>query len=179
MSLKNLRKATLEDIQALEALIVASARELGKDYYTCEQIEAALQGTFGVDSELIRDGTYWVAECEGQIVGCGGWSFRKTMFGGDSYAERESERLDPKTDSARIRAFFVDPRFARQGIGSKILQVCEDEARANGFHRAILTATLPGHPFYLRHGYIGETRTSYEHPGGVVLQAITMSKPLG
>src|SRR5687767_8973427 len=111
----SVRKATLEDRPALEKLIAESARGLSRGDYTESQIEAALGGAFGVDSELIRDGTYFVAEADGRLVGCGGWSKRKTLFGSDAQPGRRSELLDPARDSARIRAFFVHPDWARRG----------------------------------------------------------------
>jgi N-acetylglutamate synthase-like GNAT family acetyltransferase len=144
----SLRKATLQDIPVLERLIAESGRGLSREDYTDEQIEAALRGAWGVDTELIRDGTYYVAEAANELVACGGWSYRKTLFGGDKQAERQSEILDPQRDAARIRAFFVRPDWARKGIAKAILQKCEEEARAHGFQRVELIATLPGHRFY-------------------------------
>src|SRR5688500_8082696 len=115
------RNATIEDVGALGELIGASARELGKRDYTLQQIEAALKGAWGVDRQLIVDKTYFVVEAEKKLVGCGGWSRRKTLFGSDAHAGREPELLDPRKDAARIRAFFVHPDFARRGIGRKLL----------------------------------------------------------
>src|ERR1700716_2119859 len=112
----NLRVATLEDREALRELINRSARELSKSDYRAEQVEGALQGTFGVDSQLILDATYFAVEAGAAIVGCGGWSNRRTLFGGDKRAERDSGVLDPWRDPAKIRAFFVDPAHARKGI---------------------------------------------------------------
>src|SRR5688572_12943456 len=112
------RKATLADVPAIERIIAESARVLTRADYSDAQIEAALGTAFGVDTELIRDGTYFVVEAEGEgIVACGGWSRRKTLFGGDGQQGRESEVLDPERESARIRAFFVRPDWARRGIG--------------------------------------------------------------
>src|SRR6202045_476667 len=129
----NVRLATFEDREALRALIDRSARELSKGDYRAEQVEGALQGAFGVDSQLIQDGTYFVVEAGGAIVGCGGWSYRRTLFGGDKRAERDSGMLDPRTDPAKIRAFFVDPAHARKGIGTLLLDKCESEARSHGY----------------------------------------------
>jgi len=120
-----LRKATLADVPALNALIARSARGLSAADYRAEQIEGALRGAFGVDSQLLADETYFVVEDAGQIVGCGGWSFRATLFGGDARAGRDASTLDPKTQAAKIRAFFVDPDNARRGIGSLLLDRCE------------------------------------------------------
>ena len=173
-----LRKAKLEDRPVLEALIADSARGLSRGHYTDAQIEAALQGAFGVDSELIADGTYFVAESNGEIVGCGGWSRRQTLFGGDAQPGRRSDLLDPSRDAARIRAFFVHPAWARRGIGRAILGRCEAEARSCGFRSTELLATLPGHRFYRRLGYEGDERIAYALSGGVSIDFIPMRKAL-
>ena len=173
-----LRKATLDDRPAIERLIGDSARGLSRGDYTEAQVEAALGGAFGVDSELIRDGTFFVAEVDGRVVGCGGWSRHATLFGGDAQPGRRSELLDPERDSARIRAFFVHPEWARRGIGRAILERCEAEARAHGFRSAELLATLPGHKFYRALGYGGDERVAHELPGGVTIAFMPMSKPL-
>lgn len=156
-----IRPATLVDKPALEALIARSARELSTDDYTPEQIEGALKGAFGVDTQLIHDGTYFVADAGGKLVGCGGWSYRRTLFGGDARADREAGELDPRTDAAKIRAFFVDPDLARQGIGQALLQRCESEAQARGFSRFELMATLPGVKLYAARGYAPGERVRY------------------
>ena len=178
MSAFSLRKATLEDRPALEELIAQSARGLSRADYTDAQVEAALGSAFGVDSELIADGTYFVAEADGRLVGCGGWSRRATLFGGDAQPGRRSELLDPAKDSARIRAFFVHPDWARRGIGRAILERCEAEARANGFRSAELLATLPGHRFYRTLGYAGDERVRHSLRDGVTIDFIPMRKPL-
>ena len=129
-----LRLATLEDVPALRELIARSIHGLGAADYTPAQIEAALQGAFGVDTVLIRDGTYFVAETPTRdIVACGGWGRRRTLFGSDARAERDESWLNPKTDAAKIRAFFVDPAHARHGIGRAILARSEAEAIRAGF----------------------------------------------
>jgi N-acetylglutamate synthase-like GNAT family acetyltransferase len=174
-----LRKATLEDRPALEELIAESARGLSRGHYTDAQVEAALGSAFGVDSELIRDGTYFVAEADGRIVGCGGWSRRATLFGSDAQPGRRPDLLDPERDSARIRAFFVRPDWARRGIGRAILEKCESEARASGFRSAELLATLPGHRFYRTLGYEGDERVEYVLRDEVRIAFIPMSKSLG
>ena len=129
-----IRKATLADVPAIQSLIAISARALGAPHYTSEQIEAALLGAWGVDTELIRDSTYCVGVQEDDVILCGGWSRRATHFGGDAHDARESRLLDPQTEAARIRAFFVHPRVARQGLASRLLAVCEAEAKAAGGH---------------------------------------------
>jgi GNAT superfamily N-acetyltransferase len=162
----SLRKATLDDTPALERLIAESARGLSQPDYTDVQIEASLGTAWGLDTELIRDGTYFVVEADGQIVACGGWSRRKTLFGGDAQAGRQSESLDPARDAARIRAFFVRPNWARQGIGRALLQRCAGEARAAGFRSAELVATLPGQRLYHACGYLGDEPVEYPLAGG-------------
>jgi GNAT superfamily N-acetyltransferase len=172
-----LRLAKLDDIPALAALIAESARALAVADYSKEQIEAALDGAWGVDTQLIRDGTYFVAEAGGKIVGCGGWSFRQTLFGGDALKDREPARLDPASDPARIRAFFVRPDWARRGIGRALLERCESEARAHGFQSAALAATLPGERLYRALGYVSEGRLDHPLPHGRTIEFVPMRKP--
>jgi GNAT superfamily N-acetyltransferase len=183
----NVRKATLADVSSIEALIAVSARSLGLSDYTPAQIEAALLGAWGVDTEIIRDGTYFVGlqagldedvSDVGQLVVCGGWSRRATSFGGDSYARRESRLLDPEHDAARIRAFFVHPGWARRGLATRVLALCESEARAAGFAAVELVSTLPGEPFYARHGYQPQGRKSYALPGGCDIEFVPMRRSL-
>jgi GNAT superfamily N-acetyltransferase len=174
----NLRVATLEDREALRELIDRSARELSKGDYRAEQVEAALQGTFGVDSQLIQDGTYFVVEAGTALVGCGGWSYRRTLFGGDRRAERDSGVLDPSRDPAKIRAFFVDPAHARKGIGTMLLDKCESEARRHGFSRVELMSTLPGVRLYSARGYSGIERVHYDVAPGVAIEFVPMSKSI-
>jgi GNAT superfamily N-acetyltransferase len=173
-----LRKAAPEDRAAISSLIERSARGLSREDYTDEQIEAAIHSIFGVDSELIRDGTYFVAEAAGRLVGCGGWSRRRTLFGGDQYAGRESAELDPATEAARIRAFFVHPEWARHGVGRAILKRCEMEAHAYGFRSLELMATLPGLKFYRALGYKGSERVTLEVGGGTTIEFVPMRKEL-
>ena len=149
-----LRPATLDDVPALERLIAESARGLTRGDYSAAQIEAALGSAWGVDTELIRDQTYFVAEADGAIVACGGWSRRRTLFGGDARPDRDASELDPAVDAAKIRAFFVDPEFARRGIGRAILDRCERDAIAHGFTRFELMGTLPGVKLYATRGYV-------------------------
>lgn len=152
-----LRKALAEDVPRLHEVIHASVRGLQAGDYSPAQIEGALRTVYGVDSQLIADGTYFVAEDASPgkplIVACGGWSKRKTLYGGDQYAGREDSLLDPKVDAAKIRAFFVHPDWARRGIGGMILQACENAAREAGFTRLEMGATLSGVAFYKAKGY--------------------------
>jgi GNAT superfamily N-acetyltransferase len=173
-----LRKASVADQPALEALITRSARTLGADDYTPDQIEGALRGTFGVDTQLIIDGTYFVAESGDNIVGCGGWSRRRTLFGGDKGTARDAALLDPQTDAAKIRAFFVDPAHARRGIGRALLEQCEAEARANGFLRCEMMATLPGVKLYAAMGYSAGEPIQYELAPGLTIEFVPMSKSI-
>jgi|ERR1044071_3429334 GNAT superfamily N-acetyltransferase len=173
-----IRKATLDDREAIEHLIVESARNLSLDDYSEQQIEAAILTVFGVDTDLIVDGTYFVAESYGTLIGCGGWSKRKTLFGGDRFASRDSSELDPKTEAAKIRAFFVHPECARKGIGKAILATCETEARACGFRSIELMATLPGIRLYRACGYEGDERVEYEIGDGVRIEFVPMRKEL-
>ncbi len=169
--------AVATDIPALETLIAASARGLGVGYYTPAETEAAITHVFGVDSDLVADGSYFVARSDGVLAGCGGWSARQTLFGGDRFAARETGRLDPAVDAARIRAFFVAPDRARAGVGRALLAACEAAATAAGFTRAALMATLPGVPFYRRHGYIAAAPTVLDLDG-VAVTFVPMAKNL-
>lgn len=173
-----LRRATLDDRPVLEELIAESVRGLSREDYTPAQIEAALGNTMGVDSELIRDGTYFVAEAAGQIVACGGWSRRKTLFGADARAERQSELLDPEREPARVRAFFVRPAWARRGLGRALLERCEAEARAAGFRRAALVATLPGLRLYEAMGYVAEAPIEHDLGDGLMITFVPMGREL-
>src|SRR6185436_8450929 len=117
----------MDERGAIQRLIAESARRLSREHYSDVQIEAAIATVFGVDTTLIEDGTYFVAEIDGALAGCGGWSKRKTLFGGDQYTSRDAGYIDPKSDPAKIRAFFVHPDFARRGVARAILSRCEAE----------------------------------------------------
>jgi GNAT superfamily N-acetyltransferase len=170
------RLATREDIPQLNEMIALSVRGLSTDYYTPAQIESAIKYIFGVDTQLVIDGTYYIAEIDGVIAGCGGWSKRNTLYGGDQHKDVEDPLLDPKHDAARIRAFFVHPDHARKGIGRHIMNVCEAAAKANGFTSFELGATLPGVPLYSAMGYEPVTRTDATLPDGEVLGILKMRK---
>ena len=173
-----LRLATLDDVPALDALIAASARGL-REGYSAAQVEAALGNCLGVDRQLIRDGTYFIAEIDSQMAGCGGWSKRKTLFGSDQIAGKNDALLDPRSEPARIRAFFVHPEWARRGIATAILRACEIAARESGFTRVELGATLPGLPFYRARGFTAYEQIDVPLPGGASLQVVRMGKDLG
>jgi GNAT superfamily N-acetyltransferase len=153
MSVWPLRLARESDVPALEALIPVSVRALQAPYYSAAQMEAALGPVFGVDRQLIRDGTYFVAEKNGSIVGCGGWSRRRSLYGGDNARPGEDELLDPLRDAARVRAFFVHPAWARCGIGRSIMTACEKSILERGFRTVEIVATLAGQPLYATFGY--------------------------
>jgi GNAT superfamily N-acetyltransferase len=172
-----IRQATRDDIPLLSHLIDRSVRELQCDDYTPDQIDGALAtGMYGVDTTLIDDGTYLVIEADGAITACGGWSKRKTLYGGDVWAQREDDLLDPAVDAAKIRAFFVHPYWARRGFGSLLLDACENAARAAGFRRFELGATLTGVRFYERRGYVAVARIGAPLPGGDALPVVRMVK---
>jgi GNAT superfamily N-acetyltransferase len=186
-----LRLAAPEDVPVLRKLIEASVRRLQTEDYTPAQIEGALQTVFGVDSQLIADGTYIVAEAPSRsnagvepadrtsnwtIVGCGGWSKRKTLYGSDHWTGREDALLDPQRDAAKIRAFFIHPDWARQGVGSKILHACEEAARAAGFTRYEMGATLTGAKLFGAKGYLPVKRIPIPLNNGETLPVIHMEK---
>lgn len=182
-----IRLATPADVPVLRELIDASVRGLQAQDYTPAQLELALKTVYGVDSQLIADGTYFAVEAQAVrisdkqeaplvIVGCGGWSKRKTLYGGDVWTGREDSLLDPRKDAAKIRAFFVDPAWARQGIGTIILDACEAAAKAAGFRRLEMGATLTGVPFYRIKGYAEMENLAVPMPGGESLPIVRMGK---
>lgn len=173
-----IRQATLEDREAMQQLIAASARLLSRQHYNDAQIEAAIATVFGVDTTLIEDGTYFVAESDGVFVGCGGWSRRKTLFGGDQYSLRDVDYIDPQSEPAKIRAFFIHPDHARKGIARAILARCEEEARAHGFRELELAATLPGVDFYKSCGFSERGTFDLDLVEGVKLELVPMRKEL-
>jgi GNAT superfamily N-acetyltransferase len=149
----NVRVAADADIPALRELIELSARELSRSHYTAEQIDAATKHIFGVDTQLIADGTYFVVDGPDAPVAAGGWSRRRTLYGGDQFKARADPLLDPDVDDARIRAFFVHPAWARRGFATAIYDACAQAARAAGFRGLELMATMPGEPLYRRLGF--------------------------
>ncbi len=181
--LTTLRRAVRGDVDEIRRLIDASVRALSEDFYSPAQIEASLSEVFGVDTQLIDDGTYLVA-VEGdrdrpRIAGCGGWSRRQTLYGGDQRKAAAGDGLlDPARDAARIRAFYVHPECARRGIGSSILRACKTAAAGAGFGRLELVATLPGVPLYEAMGYNRIAPADIEMAGGLMLPAIRMGKAL-
>jgi len=172
----SLRLATSADAPELHALIERSVRGLQTADYSAAQIDGALGTLLGLDTQLIRDGTYFVAQDGEKIVGCGGWSKRKTLFGSDGRADREDVLLDPQTDAAKIRAFFIDPDCARRGIGSAILTACESAAQEAGFAHFEMGATLTGVPLYLARGYRVLDRIEAPLRNGETLPIVCMAK---
>jgi N-acetylglutamate synthase-like GNAT family acetyltransferase len=174
-----IRKARLADIVEIETMIARSVMELMGQDYSLEQRRASIGPLFGVDRQIIEDGTYYVVEHAGRLVGSGGWSFRRTLFGGDGVANRDDSRVNPDVDPAHIRAFFIDPGAARAGVGTRILLQSEADAAAQGFSRYDMMATLTGRPFYARHGYHAGSEFSYTLPGGLGFLLVHMEKSRG
>jgi GNAT superfamily N-acetyltransferase len=175
----SIRLAVAADIPILSTLIDTSVRGLQSSDYSQEQIDSALRLVYGVDSQLISDGTYFVAELTAvphQIVGCGGWSKRNTLYGGDHWTGREDSLLNPKVDAAKIRAFFIDPKWARRGIGSRILEACEQAAISEGFTRFEMGATLTGVALYSDKGYVAAGETEVPLENGLTLPIVRMTK---
>ena len=168
----------MDDREPIKELIAESARHLSREHYDNVQIETAIATVFGVDTDLIEDGTYFVVESEGVLVGCGGWSKRKTLFGGDQYSSRDAGYLDPASEPAKIRAFFIHPGHARKGIARAILARCENEARAEGFCALELMATLSGIDFYKSCGFSATGDFELELRDGVKLELVPMRKDL-
>jgi GNAT superfamily N-acetyltransferase len=168
----------MNDRAAISELIAASARQLSREHYSDAQIEAAIAMVFGVDSNLIEDGTYFVAESSEGLIGCGGWSRRKDLFGGDQYSARDGRYLDPQSEPARIRAFFIHPAHARKGIARAILSRCETEAQAHGFRALELMATLPGIAFYESCGFRKVGNYDLELTLDVKLELVPMRKEI-
>jgi GNAT superfamily N-acetyltransferase len=173
-----LRLARPDDVEALTGLIDRSVRALQAADYSPAQLDVAIGTVFGVDLALIGDGTYFVVEAGGQLIGSGGWSRRATLFGVHQEV-RDERRLTPGVEPARIRAFFVDPLWARRGVASDILRACEAAAGAEGFTRVALAATLTGVPFYRRHGFILGSAFTTPLSDGQGMELIAMEKTLG
>lgn len=148
----SIRPAVEADIAVITKLMGAAIAELQKGFLSPAEIEASKE-VMGLDTQIIADRTYFVVETAGRIVGCGGWSRRKTLFGGDHSAGRDAALLDPETEAAKIRAMYTDPAYVRQGVGRLVLRTCEDAAAAEGFSRLEMGATLAGVPLYEAAGY--------------------------
>lgn len=166
----------MADLPVLQTLIAASVRSLSTDFYTPAQIEAAITEVFGVDTQLIADGTYYVIVDAGELVAAGGWSGRRTLYGGDQMKGVEDPRLDPSTEPARIRAFFVHPARARRGLAKRLYGECARGAYAAGFRRFELMATLPGEPLYATLGFSPVERIVRPLAAGVELPLVRMAR---
>jgi GNAT superfamily N-acetyltransferase len=174
-----IRVAVDADIPAIREVIQASVRELQAGDYTPAQIEGALATVFTVDSRLIADGTYLLAFSGDKLAGCGGWSYRKTLYGGDQQLEAiENNVLDPATEAAKIRAIFVHPAYARMGLGSLILKAAEDAATAAGFRRFEMGSTLTGVPLYSLKGYRERKRMAVPVGPGEEIAIVRMTKEI-
>ena len=172
------RLARLDDLDLLRALMARSIGELQGKFLTPAQV-AVSHKTMGLDTQLIRDGTYFIVTSDDAVAGCGGWSWRATLYGGDdSIVAREAAALDPATDAARIRAMYTEPAFARRGVGRYIIDQCEAAARAHGFRSAVMMATLAGEPLYRACGYRPVERIASAPVDGVTVPLIRMTKAL-
>ena len=172
------RIAVPTDLEALRAVMALAIAELQRGFLSPDQI-AASHAVMGLDTQLIADGTYFIVEEDGAIAGCGGWSYRATLYGGDHSRDlRDPAPLDPAVDAARIRAMYTHPDFARRGVGRRVMQICEDAARTAGFGRAEMMATLSGEPLYRACGYTPIERVEAPGPNGVAVPLIRMGKPL-
>lgn len=174
----NLRIARLDDVDQITTLIQRSVRVLCASDYSEKQIEYALKTAWGLDLQLIMDGTYLVVETGEQIVACGGWSYRKTLFGNNSEQNRNSSIINPKNGAAKIRAFFVEPEYSRMGLGSLIMSRCEKTTRERGFRKLELMATLPGKRLYERHGFVTGKLLEYPLEDQIAITFIAMEKEI-
>jgi GNAT superfamily N-acetyltransferase len=170
------RIARAEDLSALEAVMDAAIGELQKGFLSPEQI-AASRMIMGLDRQLVADGTYFIVEADGRIAGCGGWSRRATLYGGDHTPGRDPELLDPTRDAARVRAMYTHPDFARRGVGRLILRLCEDAARAEGFGRLELMGTMSGRPLYESYGFTA-IEEIVDDRGGAPVPLVRMGKAI-
>jgi GNAT superfamily N-acetyltransferase len=174
----HLRHATPDDVPALRALIAASARGLSTGFYTPVEIEAAVTHVFGVDTQLIADGTYFVIDTTDGPAAAGGWSARRTLYGGDQMKGAADPRLDPATEPARIRAFFVHPQWARRGLARRLYAACARAAWEAGFRHFELMATRPGEPFYEALGFAVVERVVVPLPGDVAVPFARMRRAI-
>ena len=171
-----LTAATINQIPDIEDLIADSVRGLGRSYYSEDQIEAALETAWGVDTQLILDGTYFVMHVGTVLVACGGGSFRETLFGNDSVTDRDDSMIDPVHGAAKIRAFFVKTAYARRGLGSALMRKCEEEAMKKEYKRLELMATLPGQKLYERFSFVAYNPIDYQLSNKLSIQFVPMKK---
>jgi GNAT superfamily N-acetyltransferase len=173
-----LRRATAADIEAIDALMKASTAAVFPAFYDLVQTAAAMVHIAHVDPMLIEDGTYFVLDHNGEPVACGGWSRRDKLFSGEAAQEGRARLLDPATEAARVRAMFVRGDWTRRGLGTRILDACAAAARAEGFDRLALMATLPGYELYRRYGFVETARGPITLPDGVRLECVEMERPI-
>lgn len=172
------RVATVADLPELREVMRRSIEALQDDYLTPEQVRAS-HHVMGLDTQLVEDGTYFVVERDGRVAGCGGWSWRSTLYGGDtSIVDREPRPLDPETEPARIRAMYTDPDFVRQGVGRLVIQLCEDAAQQAGFRSTTMMATMAGTPLYAACGYVEVEPVLSDPIDGVCVPLVRMEKRL-
>jgi GNAT superfamily N-acetyltransferase len=172
------RLATPDDLPALREVMRRSIEALQDDFLTAKQVRASHQ-VMGLDTQLVKDGTYFVIERDGQIAGCGGWSWRSTLYGGDSsIVDREPRALDPEIEPARIRAMYTDPDFVRQGVGKLVIKLCEDAAQQAGFRSTTMMATMAGVPLYAACGYVEVEPILSDPIDGVRVPLVRMEKRL-
>jgi GNAT superfamily N-acetyltransferase len=173
-----LRVARLDDADAIDDLMKRSTRDIFPTVYTAEQTASAIRYVAAVDRTLLGDGTYYVIEVRGELVACGGWSKRAKLYSGSVDAEGADRLLDPATEAAHVRAMFTRSDWTRRGLGRRILECCETAARAAGFRRMTLGATLPGLPLYEAFGFRITGRDDITMPDGVPLACVWMEKPI-
>jgi len=173
------RLARAADVAALNALIERSARRLSVGFYTPDQIDALVRHVFGVDTQLVADGTYYVVDGPHAPIAAGGWSARRTLYGGDQAKSADDPSLDPAVDPARIRAFFVDPAWARRGLGRALYDTCATAAARAGFRALELMSTMPGEPLYAALGFHVVERVVHTLPGGVDVELARMRIEIG
>ncbi len=174
----HIRVAAMADVPALERLISSSVRALSTGFYTAAQVDAALESVFGVDTQLVTDRSYYVVDGPSGPVAAGGWSGRRTLYGGDQMKDADDARLDPRTDAARIRAFFVHPEWSRRGLARRLYSECARAAFTAGFRRFELMATLPGEPLYLALGFAVVERITLTLANGVEIPFARMTRGL-
>jgi GNAT superfamily N-acetyltransferase len=173
-----LRVAALADEDAIGALMKESIRSIFPRFYDRRQTESAIRYIGDVDRTLVADETYFVLECEGEVVGCGGWSRRNLLYTGSGHSNSDARLLDPHTEPARVRAMFVRADWTRRGLGRRILEECETAAREEEFVRLALMATLPGVPLYAAYGFRPLEEVEITMPDGITLACVSMDKPV-
>lgn len=170
------RVATTDDLELLSAVMEAAISELQQGFLSPAEIESS-RAIMGIDTQLIKDGTYYVVFAGDEVAGCGGWSRRATLYGGDHTPGRDPELLDPAVDAARVRAMYTNPAFARRGVGRLILSLCQQDAKAEGFTRLELMGTMSGEPLYTAYGFVPVERITDDR-GGAAVPLVKMAKSI-